>query len=54
MEIDPNYVNAYINLSALMLEDEKVIIDEMNKLGTSAKDMKRYEELKTLDMAFKN
>jgi len=47
MEIDPNYVNAYINLSALKLEDEKVIIDEMNKLGTSAKDMKRYEELKT-------
>jgi tetratricopeptide (TPR) repeat protein len=47
MEIDPKYVNAYINLAALMLEDEKVIIDEMNKLGTSAKDMKRYEELKT-------
>jgi tetratricopeptide (TPR) repeat protein len=47
MEIDPKYVNAYINLAALMLEDEKVLIDEMNKLGTSAKDMKRYEELKT-------
>lgn len=46
MEIDPNYVNAYINLSALKLEDEKVIIDEMNKLGTSAKEMKRYDELK--------
>jgi tetratricopeptide (TPR) repeat protein len=47
MEIDPTYTNAYINLAALKLEDEKVIIDEMNKLGTSAKDMKRYEELKT-------
>jgi len=47
MEIDPKYVNAYINLAALKLEDEKVIIDEMNKLGTSAKDMKRYEVLKT-------
>jgi tetratricopeptide (TPR) repeat protein len=47
MEIDPNYTNAYINLAALKLEDEKVIIDEMNKLGTSTKDMKRYEELKT-------
>ena len=47
MEIDPKYINAYINLAALKLEDEKVIIDEMNKLGTSAKDMKRYEELKT-------
>ncbi|MBA4319885.1 MAG: hypothetical protein C0412_15915 [Flavobacterium sp.] len=47
MEINPSYINAYINLAALKLEDEKVIIDEMNKLGTSAKDMKRYEVLKT-------
>lgn len=47
MEINPTYINAYINLAALKLEDEKVIIDEMNKLGTSAKDMKRYEVLKT-------
>ena len=47
MEIDPKYINAYINFSALKLEDEKVIIDEMNKLGTSAKDMKRYEVLKS-------
>jgi tetratricopeptide (TPR) repeat protein len=46
MEIDPKYVNAYINLAALKLEDEKVLIDEMNKLGTSAKDMKRYDVLK--------
>lgn len=47
MEIDPTYINAYINLAALKLEDEKVIIDEMNKLGTSTKDMKRYDVLKT-------
>jgi tetratricopeptide (TPR) repeat protein len=47
MEIDPKYINAYINLAALKLDDEKIIIDEMNKLGTSAKDMKRYEVLKT-------
>ena len=47
MEIDPKYINAYINFSALKLENEKVIIDEMNKLGTSAKDMKRYEVLKS-------
>ena len=45
--IDPKYVNAYINLAALKLENEKVIIDEMNKLGTSTKDTKRYDELKT-------
>ncbi len=47
MEIDPNYINAYINMAALKLEDEKVIIDEMNKLGNSDKDMKRYAVLKT-------
>ena len=46
MEIDPKYINAYINLAALKLENEKVIIDEMNKLGTTAKEMKRYDELK--------
>ncbi|MDG2431871.1 hypothetical protein [Flavobacterium sp.] len=46
MEINPKYVNAYINLAALKLENEKPIIDEMNKLGTSDKDMKRYEVLK--------
>ena len=47
IEINPKYVNAYINLAAMKLEDEKPIIDEMNKLGTTAKDMKRYEVLKT-------
>ena len=46
IEINQQYVNAYINLSALKLENEKVIIDEMNKLGTSTKDMKRYDDLK--------
>ena len=46
IEINPKYINAYINLAAMKLEDEKVIIDEMNKLGTSTKDMKRYDELK--------
>jgi tetratricopeptide (TPR) repeat protein len=46
IEINPKYVNAYINLSALKLEDEKGIIEEMNKLGTSSSDMKRYDVLK--------
>ncbi|MGO4771411.1 tetratricopeptide repeat protein [Flavobacterium sp. W22_SRS_FK3] len=46
IEIDPNYTNAYLNLAALKLEAEKPIIDEMNKLGTSDKDMKRYDVLK--------
>ncbi|MCK8140969.1 tetratricopeptide repeat protein [Flavobacterium sp. I-SCBP12n] len=47
IEIKPDYINAYINLAALKLEGESVIIEEMNKLGTSTKDMKRYDELKT-------
>jgi len=46
MELDPKYINAYINFAAMKLEDEKVIIDEMNKLGTSTSDMKKYDVLK--------
>jgi tetratricopeptide (TPR) repeat protein len=47
LEINPKYINAYINLAALKLDGEKPIIDEMNALGTSEKDMKRYDVLKT-------
>jgi tetratricopeptide (TPR) repeat protein len=46
IELDPKYINAYINMAALKLDNEKVIIDAMNKLGTSADDMKRYNALK--------
>lgn len=46
IEIKPDYVNAYLNLSILKLDGEKKIITEMNKLGTSDKDNKRYEVLK--------
>lgn len=46
IEINPSYINAYINSAALKLENEKSIIDQMNKLGTSPKDMKRYDTLK--------
>jgi tetratricopeptide (TPR) repeat protein len=46
IEINPKYTNAYLNLAALKLEAERPIIDEMNKLGTTAKDMKRYDVLK--------
>lgn len=47
IELDPNYVNAYINMSALVLSREEPLIEEMNGLGTSKEDDKRYEELKT-------
>lgn len=46
IELNPDYVNAYINLSALILSKEEAIIDEMNGLGASAADDRRYEELR--------
>ncbi len=46
ISIDPRYKNAYMNLAVLKLDGEKEIIDAMNKLGTSAADMKKYEALK--------
>lgn len=45
-EIDPKHVNANINLGVLMLKDEQKIVDQMNKLGTSASDNKKYDQLK--------
>jgi len=44
--IKPDYYGAYINLALLKLADEKKTVDEMNKLGTSDKDTKRYDVLK--------
>ena len=46
LEIDPNYINAKINLSTLLLEQDKLINDEMNELGVSKTDDERYIELK--------
>tara|TARA_B100001146_G_scaffold222761_1_gene235799 strand:- start:6400 stop:7674 length:1275 start_codon:yes stop_codon:yes gene_type:complete len=46
LELDPNYLNAKINVAALILSKEGPIVEEMNNLGTSAADNKRYDELK--------
>nr|WP_315151957.1 tetratricopeptide repeat protein [uncultured Flavobacterium sp.] len=46
IELNPKYTNAYINMAAMKLEDEKSIIDAMNKLGNSADDTKKYNALK--------
>ncbi|WP_418513180.1 tetratricopeptide repeat protein [Corallibacter sp.] len=46
IEMDPTYVNAQTNIAALILDEEKDIIEEMNGLGSSAADNKRYDELK--------
>jgi len=46
IELKPDYTNAYVNMAAMKLEDEKAMIDAMNKLGTSAEDTKKYNALK--------
>ena len=46
IEFKPDYVDAYLNLVAVILDGEQSIVDEMNSLGTSKKDNIRYDELK--------
>jgi len=48
IELDPNYINAYINSAALVLNKEQALIEEMNGLGTSKKDDLRYDELRKM------
>lgn len=45
IEVDPTYSSAQINLAALILAGENAIIEEMNGLGSSSADDRRYEEL---------
>jgi tetratricopeptide (TPR) repeat protein len=46
IKLDPTYTRAYMNMAALILDQEQGIIDVMNGLGTSAADNKKYDELK--------
>ncbi|MCX2680868.1 tetratricopeptide repeat protein [Galbibacter sp. EGI 63066] len=46
LELDPKNENAYLNMASLTLSEEKEIVEEMNSLGNSAADNKRYDELK--------
>lgn len=46
VEIKPDYVNAYLNLAILKLDGDKKLFEEIQKLGNSEKDNKRYEVLK--------
>ena len=54
IELDPTYINAQTNMAALILEGEQAIIEEMNGLGSSAADNKRYDELKEERMQLYN
>ena len=46
LELDPDYAAAQINIAATMLGQEGAIVEEMNNLGTSSADNKRYDVLK--------
>jgi tetratricopeptide (TPR) repeat protein len=46
IEIDPTFANAYNNIASLILAEDRVITEEMNSLGMSAADAKKYDELK--------
>jgi tetratricopeptide (TPR) repeat protein len=44
--LDPTYVDAYNNIAVSILAGESGIVDQMNGLGTSSADNKKYEALK--------
>jgi len=46
LEADPSYTNAQLNLSTTYVNEGNGLIDEMNTLGNSRKDIARYDELK--------
>ncbi|MCZ8167949.1 MAG: tetratricopeptide repeat protein [Flavobacterium sp.] len=46
IEIKPDYTDAYVNLADMMLKPDQKIVEEMNKLGYTEKDQKRFEFLK--------
>jgi tetratricopeptide (TPR) repeat protein len=46
IELDPNYEATYLNLASVILEGEAKIVEEMNTLGTSASDNRKYDALK--------
>ncbi|TVZ51458.1 tetratricopeptide repeat protein [Dokdonia sp. Hel_I_53] len=46
IEIKGDYAAAYNNLAVLILSEERAIVDQMNSLGTSNADFKKYDELK--------
>jgi len=46
LKLKPDYLNAAMNLSFIEVDKGNSMNDEMNKLGNSAADNKRYDELK--------
>jgi len=46
IELDPTLGNAYNNIASIILAEDRVITEEMNSLGMSPADTKKYDELK--------
>jgi tetratricopeptide (TPR) repeat protein len=46
IELKPDYFEAYSNLAELKLRPDEKLVNEMNKLGSSPKDSKRYAAIK--------
>ena len=46
ISLNPNYVDAYNNLAVVILAGEASIVEQMNSLGTSSADNRKYDELK--------
>lgn len=46
IELDPAYEATYLNLASMILEGESDIVAQMNALGTSASDNRKYDVLK--------
>lgn len=45
VELDPAMINAYNNLALMTIDKRNPLVEEMNSLGMTAADNKRYEEL---------
>lgn len=45
LELKPDDVNTNFNMAALILKEETVLVEEMNSLGTSSADNKKYDML---------
>ncbi|MFT7352295.1 MAG: tetratricopeptide (TPR) repeat protein [Flavobacterium sp.] len=46
IELKPDYKDAYLNLAELNLRSDAKVVEEMNKLGNSDKELKKYDALK--------
>lgn len=46
IELKPTFANAYYNLAAIRIDEAQAMLDQMNKLGMTAAENKKYDDLK--------